>query len=191
MIQDLDLDISADRQLDRNLELLKEELARALRGLSERSTQLRPRDSTIAEKWNIQQIAGHLLLTYAATTAAVDARIARGAPTKGRPSPIQWIAQFAVIRLGQFPKGRTAPEPVQPKPDAALSGDELAARIASAIGRMDDRLQVGDMAFGSSRRAISHMVLGPLSIRQWRRFHLIHGRHHLKQIIAIRAEHGV
>jgi hypothetical protein len=31
-------------------------------------------------------------------------------------------------------------------------------------------------------------VLGPLSMQQWRKFHLIHGRHHLKQIARIRAE---
>jgi hypothetical protein len=33
------------------------------------------------------------------------------------------------------------------------------------------------------------MILGPLTIRQWRKFHLIHGRHHIKQIRAIRAAH--
>jgi hypothetical protein len=34
-------------------------------------------------------------------------------------------------------------------------------------------------------------VLGPLSAQQWRRFHQVHGQHHLRQIHAIRAEHGV
>ncbi len=29
-------------------------------------------------------------------------------------------------------------------------------------------------------------VLGPLNIDQWRKFHLVHGEHHLKQIAAIR-----
>jgi hypothetical protein len=29
-------------------------------------------------------------------------------------------------------------------------------------------------------------VLGPLSVDQWRRFQLIHGEHHLRQIISIR-----
>jgi hypothetical protein len=33
------------------------------------------------------------------------------------------------------------------------------------------------------------MVLGPLSINQWSRFQLIHGEHHVKQILAIRDAH--
>jgi hypothetical protein len=31
-------------------------------------------------------------------------------------------------------------------------------------------------------------VLGPFSIEQWRKFHLVHGRHHVKQIRQRRAE---
>jgi hypothetical protein len=33
--------------------------------------------------------------------------------------------------------------------------------------------------------------LGPLGAGQWRRFHLSHGRHHIRQILAIRRAHGI
>jgi hypothetical protein len=29
---------------------------------------------------------------------------------------------------------------------------------------------------------LDHPILGPFSIAQWRKFHLVHGLHHVKQI---------
>jgi hypothetical protein len=31
------------------------------------------------------------------------------------------------------------------------------------------------------------VVLGPLTIPQWRRFHLVHTQHHMKQVARLRA----
>jgi hypothetical protein len=55
---------------------------------------------------------------------------------------------------------------------------------------MDKTLDEAESLFGK-RRATTHPILGPLSIAEWRRFHLSHGHHHVKQIWAIRREHGV
>ena len=62
-----------------DLKRLQGELERALSGLDDRQTQLRPESGLQASPrgWNVQQIIGHLLLTYAATLAAVEARLAR------------------------------------------------------------------------------------------------------------------
>jgi hypothetical protein len=173
-----------------DLKLLQSELDHALDGLDDRQTQLRPRPDSQPDpqRWNIQQIVGHLLLTYGATVTAMDARIAKHTPTKARASLAQRIGQFAVLRLGWLPRGRRAPALTTPDPNAApASGDALQSMVDRNIATMDGRIAAAEQLFGRRRRAISHMILGPLSVPQWRRFHLVHGRHHLRQIAAIRA----
>lgn len=176
--------------MNKDFETLREDLERSLGGLDDRQTQLRPGGDRA--RWSIQQIVGHLLLTYAATERAMDARIEKGTPTKAKPMLAQRLGQFTLIRLGHFPHGRTAPERVAPAEDAiAVPGGVLIAEVDAAITRLDRKVVAAEEVFGAESRAVSHMVLGPLSIWQWRRFHLIHGRHHVEQIDRIRREYGV
>lgn len=176
--------------MNHDLETLRDELERSLGGLDERQTQLRPGGDPA--RWSIQQITGHLLLAYAATESALAARIAKEAPTKAKPTLAQHAGQFTLLRLGYFPRGRKAPERVTAPADAApVPGGTLIAQVHAAIDTLDRRVAAAETIFGPELRAVSHMVLGPLSTTQWRRFHLIHGRHHIKQIAAIRAEHGL
>jgi hypothetical protein len=176
--------------MNHDLETLRDELERSLGGLDERQTQLRPGGDPA--RWNIQQIAGHLLLTYAATDMALEARIAKSAPTKAKPTMAQRFGQFTILRAGYFPAGRKAPERVTAPADAPpVPGGVLIAQVHAAIDTLDRRMAGAEAIFGPELRAVSHMVLGPLSTRQWRRFHLIHGRHHIRQIAAIRAQYGL
>jgi hypothetical protein len=176
--------------MNQDFETLRDELERSLGGLDDLQTQLRSGGD--AARWSIQQIVGHLLLTYGATERAMDARLEKGTPTKARPTLPQRVGQFLVIRLERFPPGRQAPEPVAPAAGGpAVPGGVLIAQVDEAITKLDRKLVEAERVFGPKTRAVSHMVLGPLSIWQWRRFHLVHGRHHVKQIMRIRAEFGV
>lgn len=176
--------------MNQDFETLRDELERSLGGLDDRQTQLRPGGD--AGRWSIQQIVGHLLLTYTATEQAMDARIEKGTPTKAKPLLAQRIGQFALIKLGYFPRGRKAPERVTASSDiTAVPGGVLIAEVNEAITKLDRRVCVAEEMLGANARTVSHMILGPLSIQQWRRFHLIHGRHHIKQIMRIRAEYKV
>jgi hypothetical protein len=56
---------------------------------------------------------------------------------------------------------------------------------------MDQGLAECEQRFGSEVKMADHVVLGPLTIPQWRRFHLIHTRHHMKQIERLRAADAV
>jgi hypothetical protein len=171
-----------------DLKLLQAELERSLAGLNDQQTQLRPQLDS--RRWHIQQIVGHLLLTYALTVTAMDTQIAKATRTRAPLSLEQRLWQFAVLRLGWLPRRRKAPAITTPDP-APLPADGAALRAAlgSAIAAMDDRIAAAAQLFGSHRRAVRHMILGPLSLAQWRRFHLVHGRHHIRQIAAIRSEH--
>jgi hypothetical protein len=133
----------------------------------------------------------HLLLTYSGAEKALNARLAKGRPTVAKPTTQQRIKQFALCRLGYFPPGRKAPEMVIPAPTShALSGAELTAAAEEHLTRFDAHCTQTEQLFGSTQCA-GHHILGPLSADQWRRFQLVHGRHHLKQIAAIRKAHNV
>ena len=162
---------------------LEAELSSRVRDLDAQETQAgRPL------QWTIQQIVEHLTLTYSATEVALTSRIAKGRPTRARATLRQHASRFLVVDFGYFPVGISAPSAVTPAPDLApLSGEELVAKISQRLQQLDELLDELAALFGERNRCISHMILGPLSPREWRRFHLVHGLHHLRQIDRIRA----
>jgi hypothetical protein len=169
---------------------LQREIASALRGLDVAQTQLCP--TSTPGKWTIQQIIEHLLLTYSGTETAISARLAKGAPTRAQSTLRQRVFQYAVTRCGYFPTGREAPPMVAPQPTThSLSGEDLSHTTAQHLARLDLLLSEAETLFGPSNQFASHAVLGPLNIDQWRMFQLVHGRHHLKQIAAIRKAHNL
>lgn len=170
------------------LERLERELTPALEGLDDEQTQLHP--TANPDKWSIQQIVDHLLLTYAVTQHALETRIAKGRPTEARVSIKQHVRQLVLITAGIFPEGRPAPSAVLPSSAEPLTGQALIQAVHQNLTGVDRLSNQAEAIFGS-RRAVSHQILGPLSVHQWRRFHLIHARHHLKQILAIRRDHGL
>jgi hypothetical protein len=172
------------------LHQLQDEIASSIRGLDADQTQLRPLSAL--GKWSIQQIIEHLVLTYSSTETAIDARLQKRAPTRARPTLRHRIFQSAVTRFGYFPTGREAPAMVTPQPTIhSLSGRELAQATAGHLDHLDLLFSEAETLFGPRSQCASHTVLGPLNIDQWRKFQLIHGQHHLKQIAYIRLVHKV
>jgi hypothetical protein len=171
------------------LQTLQREIASSLRALDAGQTQLRPPGNPDA--WSIQQIVEHLLLTYSAAETALSARVIKRAPTKAPPSLSHRLQQYASLSLGYFPAGMEAPPMVTPPPTISPhSGSELTQAAAQHLSSLDARCTEAESLFGANRCA-SHIVLGPLSVDQWRMFQLVHGRHHLKQIAAIRKAHSL
>ncbi len=172
-----------------DLQRLETEVTNALRGLDARNTQATP--IGYPGKWSIQQIVEHLINTYRSSVPALEARVDKRSATRAKPSLRQLLGQFMITRLGRFPNGRVAPAAVAPTlPLTVQSGDELAQRVSAELQRLDAVTARGEHFFGD-RRAVAHIVLGPLSMQQWRRFHLVHGLHHLKQIRGIRRDYGL
>jgi hypothetical protein len=171
-----------------DLQRLHRALTRSLRGLDDTQTQLHP--PLHIDKWSIQQIVEHLLLSYSGTEAAISARLAKRTPTRAKPSLIQHFGQYTLIHLGYFPTGRKAPPLVTPlHTELPLSGEALTQAVTEHLARLNLLFVEAENIFGATSRCASHMVLGPLSINQWSRFQLIHGEHHVKQILAIRDAH--
>jgi len=172
------------------LRQLQHQITASLHNLDATQTQLQP--PSRPNKWSIQQIIEHLLLTYASTEIAINARLAKGTPTRAKPTLADHIVQYAVTRCGYFPKGRKAPSMVIPQPTThPISGEDLTHSAAEHLARLDLIFNEAENLFGAASQCVNHNVLGPLNINQWRRFHQVHGKHHLKQIAAIRKAHHV
>lgn len=145
-------------------------------------TQLHPGGNPL--RWNAQQVVEHLVLTYRLSSTALANRLEKRRPTAARCTLLEWWLQMIVLSLGHMPKGVPAPAATVPKPSPPLNGHELAWKLSTEAEKMDELLSRCRLEFGLERVA-SHIVMGPLRVDQWRRFHAIHGLHHLEQIRSI------
>jgi hypothetical protein len=81
--------------------------------------------------------------------------------------------------VGYFPGGRTSPATAAPR---GLPQEQVVSDIPVQIAKMDSTIARAERQYGSAIAVLDHPILGPLSVKQWRKFHLVHGRHHLRQI---------
>jgi len=143
--------------------------------------QLHPRQDE--RLWNAQELIEHLVLTCRSTSRVLEKRIQRGHPTDDHSSVIQWVLQLVMLSFGRMPQG--TPAPVFARPDQlhwpAMNGTELVDLLRQEIDHLDSLIDSCRQRFGPQRVA-SHFLLGPLRPDQWRRFHVIHIRHHLDQL---------
>ena len=156
------------------LEQIRREAERLTRAMSRAEWHTAP-----PGKWSCGQIVEHLLLSYTLTTKGTQQALRAGKPQGGKPSVQDRIATFLVATLGYMPSGRVAFEAITPGKE---SGTESLRQFNDALVAMDASLLDAEKRFGSKVKLLDHPVLGPLNAQQWRRFHLTHGRHHLKQI---------
>jgi DinB superfamily len=169
------------------LDQTRELLAVPLAGCS--AEQLARHPAGDLTRWNAQQIMEHLCITWHSTTGGIEDRLQKGRPLRTRPTLAQSCKQLAVCEFGFLPKRRAAPPAVLPvnTPGMPLTGDELTVRFSATLAAMDEVLsRIEPQA--KDAPVLTHFLLGPLSVRQWRRFHRVHARHHAAQIE--RAIHG-
>jgi len=141
--------------------------------------------------WSAQDLVEHLVLTCRSTSRVLQKRLERGRPTAGHSTPIQWFLQLVVLSFGRMPRG--APAPIFARPDQLhwppMNGAELADLLRQEIEQMDSLIGTCRHRFGPQRVA-AHFIFGPLRPDQWRRFHVVHIRHHLEQLRRIESAVG-
>ena len=173
------------------LEDLHQRFRKQLAGKDCACCQLHPAHASHSksEAWSTQEVIEHLVLTYRNTGALFDRYLSRNSPSTQPVTGKHRVLQFLVIRCGGFPHGVTAPEPVCPGKSGMepMSGEQLADCLRSELEAMDAKLEKCRQAFGANPLA-PHFIFGPLTADQWRRFHFVHGRHHLKQLDRIRKQ---
>lgn len=136
-------------------------------------------------KWRASSIFEHLILAYSATTKGALKTLQAAEPFCREITWRDRVAQFYVLRLGIFPRGRKAPKSTEPSGE--LLEDPL-RRFNDALVAMNATLNDAERRFGKDMKILEHPALGPLTAEQWRRFHHVHSMHHLAQIAAIRRD---
>jgi len=131
-------------------------------------------------KWCAAEIFEHLSLSYSGTAKGAGRVLAAGKPTATKPTAKQRLLRSVVIGLGFMPGGRQAPNGVVPT--GKLGGVESVSKIRADLRQMDELLSKCEQRFGSAVALMDHPIFGPLNLTQWRKFHLVHGLHHLKQV---------
>jgi hypothetical protein len=132
-----------------------------------------------AGKWTPAQIVEHLALGLASSAETFQKR-QNHAPMSRRPrTPAEIIARLFIFGLRWFPPGRKAPSRATP-------GAQITRRMA------EDHFLTGLAGWGDVEQNVlparshdlfvKHPRMGDLTIEEWLRFHLIHGRHHARQI---------
>lgn len=136
-----------------------------------------------AGKWNSAQILEDLGRAFGGSAKQLELALTENRrPETPSRKPKEWLATFVIVGLGYFPSGAKAPERTLPK---GLSGEEALKRLRENVQRMDAAFALAEKTWGSGVRT-AQPSLGPLTMRQWRRFHYLHARHHMKQIRRIR-----
>jgi DinB family protein len=165
--------------MDADLEKLQRALADAIAGMSEEESNWHP-----AGKWCAAEVQEHLYLTYTGTVKGFERLVQKGGP---QVTPTTWgqrLRLLVVTGVGYFPAGRKAPPFAQPR---GLPRETVTGEFGSKIAEMDEVIARCEAQFGRRVKLLDHPILGPLTGAEWRKFHLVHGLHHAKQILALRA----
>jgi hypothetical protein len=91
---------------------------------------------------------------------------------------LETVLRGLIVNIGFFPSGAQAPAMVVP---TGNDGPAALTRAMENLERMDTALTVAEEKWGKGLIA-THFRLGPMSAADWRKFHYVHGCHHLKQI---------
>jgi len=130
-------------------------------------------------KWSIVEIVEHLSRAYSGTAKGFERCLETGAPLAGSVTFRQLVQQLVLIQLGLFPEGRPAPKHVIPTGEFDLAAVVDATR--RSLAWLDDAASRTRQALGSGK-VLGHPIIGALSIDQWLKFHVVHTRHHARQI---------
>jgi hypothetical protein len=172
--------------MDSRLEKLQRALTESIAGMSGEELRWHP-----PGKWCAAEVLEHLYLTYTGTIKGFTRVLEAGKPLATSATLKQRARIFVVVGLGYMPGGRKAPPMTQPR---GLPAATVCAEIGAKIAEMDEIIGRCESGVGAEKLQghsisdpiLDHPILGPLTVRQWCKFHLVHGMHHVKQIRRLR-----
>jgi Protein of unknown function (DUF1569) len=132
-----------------------------------------------AGKWTPAQIVEHLALGLSLSGETFLARRNHAPMSRRARTPAERIAMLLILRFRWFPPGRKAPSRTTPIEQITRRDAEqhFLAGIAS-WGQIEREL----LPARKLDLFVKHPRLGDLNIEEWIRFHVIHARHHARQI---------
>jgi hypothetical protein len=130
-------------------------------------------------EWTPAQIVEHLALALELCATTFEQRRARD-PMVRRPHSLQErIAGVLVFGLGWFPPRLRAPERTTPPPHVDRATAE--PHFRQGVERTQQLAQLLLPARGGDL-FVKHPRMGDLTLPEWLDFHVIHARHHARQI---------
>ena len=165
--------------MDFRLDKLKKSLESAVEGISREQWSWHP-----PGKWCAAEVLEHLYLTYTGTIKGFERVMTTGKPLASRASMAQRVRSLVVVGLGHMPAGTKAPAVAMPK---GLPAETVRSEFAAKIEAMDAIIAQCEARFGGRVHVLDHPILGPLTAPQWRKLHVVHGQHHHKQLLRLRA----
>ncbi len=164
------------------LQRTREAINQTIAGMSDEQMKCHPEG-----KWCTAEILEHLALAFGGSAKLMQRTLDAGAPQARKPSLRDRLVTTIVTGCGYIPEGRKAPKHVIPH---GMSPADVRALILANLDALDFQLSKCEERFGSSVRIADHPILGPLKLDEWRKFHLLHTLHHMKQIARLRAHAG-
>jgi len=165
--------------MDSNIRQASQLIEDAVRGMTEEQLAWHQEG-----KWSTANILEHLSRAFHGTAKGLTRTLETGKPDCRAMTLKDRVQVLVVTGIGYFPRGRKSPQGVMPK---GISAEEALNSIRKGLLDMDAVLAHCEEKFGASIKLLNHPVLGPLNLRQWRKFHYVHTRHHMKQVRALRA----
>lgn len=150
----------------------------AVDGMSDTQMLLHPED-----KWCAAEIVEHLSLAYAGSAKLMSRCLSEGKPLATGQSLKQKVGTLLVSTFLFIPEGRKAPAHILPK---GVDARTAVTQIFANLKQLDEVLLQCESTFGSNIKIADNPVLGALRADDWRKFHLAHTLHHLKQIERIK-----
>lgn len=135
------------------------------------------------DRWSVVEIVEHLQRAYSGTAKGFERCLEKNTPLATPATLKQSLQAFALINLGYFPEGRQAPQ--HTLPTGTLPLPDVLANVKKDLAWLDEVAGRTRAAFGGVR-VLDHPILGAFTVDQWLRLHLLHTRHHEKQIRARR-----
>ena len=166
--------------MDPRLQKLQAEIAAAVAPMSTAQLTAHP-----PGKWCAAEVLEHLYLTYTGTIKGFEHIVEAGKPLATTQTWAQRGRTLVVVGLGHLPSGREAPPVARPR---GVPPEKVRAEIGPKIGEMDDIIRRCEEKLGPRQKLLDHPILGPLTAAQWRKFHLVHGLHHVKQLPRLRTQ---
>ena len=153
---------------------LRELVLGPLRGRPDADWQREP-----SGKWSPAQIVEHLALGLEWSAEKFKSRRGHAPMSRRARTPAENVARLFIMGLRWFPPGRKAPERSVPAPGIARQAAE--AHFLAGLAAWE-RLEQELLPGRSRDLFVKHPRLGDLTLEEWMKFHLVHGRHHARQI---------
>jgi Protein of unknown function (DUF1569) len=163
--------------MDPGLKLLQQQIESAHAGMTPKQLSWH-----LLGKWSAADVLEHLYLTYTGTIKGFGRVLAAGKPLVTASSWTHRGRQLVVLGFRHMPTGRPSPAAARPR---GLPLEKVQVEIGPTIVKMDEIITDCERRLGRGK-LLDHPILGPLSPRQWRLFHLVHGLHHVRQIAELK-----